>query len=151
MTQGAFGIIQNTDKEVLLVLRRDYPLWDLPGGTLKTGELPAECVCREIREETGLAVVVKYLVGTYVRRRHKDRQYIFSVTNQGRPMTFDNSETKKIAYFAIDQLPKNMVPLRSHQIKDASFGLRHIHQTQKENWGLFQFERLLRWAVNCFR
>ncbi len=32
MAQGAFVIIQNDGREVLLVKRKDIPLWDLPGG-----------------------------------------------------------------------------------------------------------------------
>ncbi len=32
MAQGAFVIIQNEERDILLVKRKDIPLWDLPGG-----------------------------------------------------------------------------------------------------------------------
>ena len=31
MAQGAFVIIQNDGRDILLVKRKDIPLWDLPG------------------------------------------------------------------------------------------------------------------------
>ncbi len=50
-SEGKFLIIQRaSDNDV-------YPsLWDIPGGTLETGEDPKEGAIREIKEETGLTV-----------------------------------------------------------------------------------------------
>ncbi len=31
-TQGAFVIVLNESQQILLVKRKDVPLWDLPGG-----------------------------------------------------------------------------------------------------------------------
>ncbi|MER2600357.1 MAG: 8-oxo-dGTP diphosphatase [Caldilineales bacterium] len=45
--------------QVLLQLRRKEPnlgQWTAPGGKLEPCESPAECACRELTEETGLAV-----------------------------------------------------------------------------------------------
>jgi 8-oxo-dGTP pyrophosphatase MutT (NUDIX family) len=42
----------------VLLLRNDRNEWELPGGRLEAGEIPEECLRREILEETGLAVTV---------------------------------------------------------------------------------------------
>ncbi len=56
--------------EVLLVERGREPLkgyWSLPGGALEVGELAADAIRREVREETGLDVRVDRLVQVFER------------------------------------------------------------------------------------
>jgi 8-oxo-dGTP pyrophosphatase MutT (NUDIX family) len=50
---------------VLLTRRRDNGMWCLPGGMVDPGESVSETCAREMREETGLVVRVKRLVGVY--------------------------------------------------------------------------------------
>jgi len=50
---------------VLLQQRSDGGQWGLPGGSLEIGESVTEGVIREVREETGLTVTVRRLVGVY--------------------------------------------------------------------------------------
>lgn len=52
MSIGVFSIITNEKKELLLVKHTDYPLWDLPEGTLEDESLEL-CALREAYEETG--------------------------------------------------------------------------------------------------
>ncbi len=47
MAQGAFVIIQNDGRGILLVKRKDIPLWDLPGGRIAEGETPESAAVRE--------------------------------------------------------------------------------------------------------
>ena len=58
-TIGTFAIIFDDQGRVLLCHRRDLDVWNLPGGGLESGELPTEAVLREVKEETGLKVVVE--------------------------------------------------------------------------------------------
>jgi len=49
------------NKKMLIIKRSDYcnsgkGEWDIPGGGLIFGETPLECLHREVKEETGLAV-----------------------------------------------------------------------------------------------
>ena len=63
------AVIVDRDKRVLLVLRGHEPakgLWSLPGGSVEPGESMAEALVREVREETGLSIVV----GDEVWRAH---------------------------------------------------------------------------------
>lgn len=51
--------------KILLTRRADNGRWCLPGGHVDPGETVAESCAREVREETGLRVRVKRLVGVY--------------------------------------------------------------------------------------
>ena len=61
------AIITDHRGRLLLVKRGHEPeagFWSLPGGRVEPGETDEEAVVREIREETGLAVVCDRLVGS---------------------------------------------------------------------------------------
>jgi 8-oxo-dGTP diphosphatase len=64
------GAIVHDEEHRLLMIRRANPpgagCWSLPGGRVEAGESDAEAVCREVAEETGLAVTVGIRVGTVV-------------------------------------------------------------------------------------
>ena len=57
--------ILNARRELLMLRRRDSGKWTMPGGTLEFGESMTECALREVREETGLAVAITDIIGTY--------------------------------------------------------------------------------------
>ncbi len=50
--EAAGGIVQNENKELLFIFRRDK--WDLPKGKLEKGETIESCASREIEEETAV-------------------------------------------------------------------------------------------------
>ena len=51
-TIGVFGIITDERDRVLLCHRRDFDLWNLPGGRVEAGESPWSALVREVEEET---------------------------------------------------------------------------------------------------
>ena len=55
------------EQRVLLILRDDFSVWALPGGGVDPGESLVQAAMREVREETGLVVVLSRLVGFYSR------------------------------------------------------------------------------------
>jgi ADP-ribose pyrophosphatase YjhB (NUDIX family) len=64
---GADAAIFNDRGEILLMDRADGSGWCLPCGWVEPDEKPAEAAVRETREETGLEVRVKQLVGVFTR------------------------------------------------------------------------------------
>jgi ADP-ribose pyrophosphatase YjhB (NUDIX family) len=65
---GADAAIFNENGEILLMERADGKGWCLPCGFVEPNETPAETVVREVREETGLEVGIRYLVGVFTRK-----------------------------------------------------------------------------------
>ena len=62
------GAIVVKDDTLLMVKRGKVPakgLWSVPGGRLEHGELIADAVAREVKEETGLDVEVGELLGVF--------------------------------------------------------------------------------------
>ncbi|HET6970363.1 MAG TPA: NUDIX hydrolase [Phenylobacterium sp.] len=41
----------------VLLVRNDRDEWELPGGRLEAGEMPVDCVVRELQEETAVDIV----------------------------------------------------------------------------------------------
>ena len=117
--QGAFGIIfRNNNKEVLLVKRRDMPIWVLPGGGLEQGESPEQAAIREVYEETGYEVVINRRAGEYKYHRSNKISYTFVCMVQSGVQTL-SKESKAIEYFDTTKLPNMMSPFAQVMIEDA--------------------------------
>ena len=116
-TIGIFGIIFDDKKRVLLCHRRDYDLWNLPGGTLENGESPWDGVKREIKEETGLDAEIEILAGVYSKPDKNEIVFSFICKVIGGKITL-NDEADKIEYFEIDKLPPKISQKQVERIKD---------------------------------
>lgn len=76
----ALGLVFNDQGEILLTQRHDpdipeaHLLWDIPGGANEFGESLEETARREIKEETGIDVVVRGMLPKSVAKiwQHKD-------------------------------------------------------------------------------
>ena len=57
--------ILNDHNELLMLHRKDNGKWTMPGGTMELDESLEDCALREVREESGLNVVIRDIIGTY--------------------------------------------------------------------------------------
>lgn len=117
-TIGIFGIIFDKQGRVLLCHRRDYDLWNLPGGGLKNSESPWDGLKREIKEETGLEVEILKLTGVYSKPDKNEVVLSFICKPIEGEITL-NDEADKIEYFKIDKIPQNTSPKQVERINDA--------------------------------
>ncbi|MBS0628564.1 MAG: NUDIX hydrolase [Verrucomicrobia bacterium] len=110
--KAVYGIIFSENKQnVLLVQRRDLPVWVLPGGGLDPSESPEKGVIREVEEETGYKVRISRQVAEYLPvNRLTQKTYFFECLIIGGSATL-NPEAKSIQYFPIKNLPSHLPPL----------------------------------------
>lgn len=116
-TIGVFGIITDNEERILLCHRRDYDLWNLPGGRVEADENPWSALIREIKEETGLEVEPIHLTGVYSKPDKNEIVLSFVCKITGGKITL-NDEADKIEYFAVGQIPKNTAAKQVARIKD---------------------------------
>ncbi|NCU01197.1 NUDIX hydrolase [Candidatus Macondimonas diazotrophica] len=104
-------IIEMTDRSepsIVLVARRYPPLgWALPGGFVDVGETLPEAARREAKEETGLSVTLKALLGCYSDPSRDPRGHTVSAvyvgTASGMPQGADDA--RDAAVFTRANLP----------------------------------------------
>ena len=92
-TQGAFVIVLNESQQILLVKRKDVPLWDLPGGRVDPGESAEEAAVREVLEETGYNAALSAKIGVYQRPKFQDEQHVFFGSITGGQAMANGTET----------------------------------------------------------
>ncbi len=78
VVEAAGGVVEKGHHNLLI-----YRLgrWDIPKGKLDKGETPEDCAVREVEEETGVKVSLKYKIGhtwhTYIR----NNKYVLKKTH----------------------------------------------------------------------
>lgn len=105
-----------TKKKILLVKRRDVPVWVLPGGGIEKGETPEHATVRETFEESGFKVRITRKVAEY---RHADGRlnHLFEAEIIGGKATL-SSESKAVEFFDINNLPSLKHPSIDDWLKD---------------------------------
>jgi 8-oxo-dGTP pyrophosphatase MutT (NUDIX family) len=67
--RGAMAVVLSPDCRQVLLLRREiFFLWDLPGGGIEKNEDPARAAARETREEVGYEIAIEKYVGRYLHQ-----------------------------------------------------------------------------------
>ena len=107
------GCVFDERGRVLLQKRGDSENWGFPGGSIELGETPENAAIRELKEETGLDVVVNSLIGIYtdsdMRYSNGDQAHsiciVYELKKIGGKLKCDNLETLELKYFDIDEMP----------------------------------------------
>jgi 8-oxo-dGTP diphosphatase len=117
---AAIGIVLNADQtQVLLVKRRDVPVWVLPGGGIEASEKPEDALIREIQEETGYQVKVMRKCAEYSPiNRLAAFTWVFICQIQSGEMLL-SEETAELAFYSIDKLPSSFFPPHVYWLREA--------------------------------
>ena len=122
MFQTALALIQNEAREYLLVRHAYDSRWySAPGGGVEAGESPQTAVIRELREELGVQIIVKYLVGMYEVDwgSRTTLVYLFACEIvDGNIRINQPEEIESFAWFTPAQMPEHTNPLGRYLIED---------------------------------
>jgi ADP-ribose pyrophosphatase YjhB (NUDIX family) len=117
--QSVIGVVFSSDRtKVLLVKRRDVPVWTLPGGGIEEGESLKQAICREIQEETNLKTVVVKKIGEYTPINRLARfTHLFECGISSGEIS-STEESASVKFFNLETLPK-MPPPYKEWIEDS--------------------------------
>ena len=112
---GATTLVFNDKKELLLNLRSDTNTWGIPGGSMELYETIEETAVRELKEEAGINAdkleLVTVLSGKdyYFEYPNGDKMctviVLFKVLNYVGEIKVSDNESKKLDFFALNNLP----------------------------------------------
>ena len=120
VTKGAFTVILNADNtKVLLQQRRDFRLWELPGGKVELNENYEDAAIREAFEETGYEIEIEKCIGIYEKPQFNDVQHVFRGYVTGGICIESGPETLAVKWFDINNLPSYMLAELKMQIRDS--------------------------------
>ncbi len=106
------AIILSLDKnKILLIKRRDVPVWVIPGGGVENNELPKDAIIREITEETGAIPTSIKQIGTYLpKSKWSNTSFLYLSSIDSSKLKSSTKEAQEIKFFNLNHLPKKIPP-----------------------------------------
>ncbi len=150
---GVTGLVRNSDGRILLAQRADTGEWALVYGINEPGEQPADTVVREVKEETGVDVVVTDLVSvvssdrvlTYAngdQTMYMDHSFLCEIKPGGNAEPFvGDDESLNVGWFALDDLPQ---PLAASTVERLELFRRYLdNKSRGDAHALFVTDNVL--------
>ena len=120
---GAAIIIRNENGQILLQERNDRNKWGLPGGCQDLGEDLRVTAVREAFEETGIKldpeeiILIDTLSGESRKNSYPNGDIVYNNTSlyladvsiEDESTLKGDSETKRLKFFSIDEVPENLM------------------------------------------
>lgn len=103
-------VIIGEDETILLIKRKNNPykgFWALPGGFVEYGETVEQAAIREVKEETGISVDIKKLVGVYSDPDRDPRGHTVSICFLAKPAggaVIPSTDAVDAAYFTYSEI-----------------------------------------------
>ncbi|HRD56350.1 MAG TPA: NUDIX hydrolase [Parachlamydiaceae bacterium] len=120
MKSAAITIVFNEKKnEVLLIKRKDIPVFVLPGGGIEAFETAEDAAVREALEETGLTVKLIRKTGEYTPiNKLSAETHVFEASILSGKLT-TGEETREVQFFPLNNLPKPFFIIHQDFLNDA--------------------------------
>lgn len=141
--QAVCGLVfDEARSEVLLVKRRDIPVWVPPGGGLDPGETPEAGVVREVLEETGYTVRIVRKTAEYLPVNWMTQlTHVFECRLKSGEAKV-SSETREVRFFRLDALPP-LPPPYEGWIREGAAGHPRLIRKEIEGVTLWVLLKLL--------
>jgi 8-oxo-dGTP pyrophosphatase MutT (NUDIX family) len=117
------AVIKDAEDRILLQEKSSGEGWSLPAGAIEPGETPEQAICREVREETGILVEPREIIGVfggsdfrYIYPNGDEVEYtvvLFLCVPMGKSLEPLDPETQTLRYFAQDEMPRLALPYPS--------------------------------------
>lgn len=107
------GIILK-NAQILLVKRAIYPFvgsYELPGGHVEYGETVENAIKREMKEELGISVKIKKLIGVYSNLKRDPRYHTVAIVyllKKGKGKIRLSKEASEFKFFPLQGLPRKI-------------------------------------------
>ena len=120
--KASFGIVLSQDKQqVLLVKRKDVPIWVLPGGGVDPGETPGNAAVREVLEETGAICTVVRAIAIYSPRgAFTETTYLYELKEVDplKRALLLTDESVDVGFFPLSKLPSPFFSIHQQWLND---------------------------------
>jgi 8-oxo-dGTP pyrophosphatase MutT (NUDIX family) len=125
MVTAVTCIIYDKNKGLLFEKRTDNGLWCVPGGAIELGESLEEALKREVKEETSLDIfnpkILDIKASVHLVYPNQDEVYytdVVYVVNEYEGELNPDSESEKLVWYQIDNLPGNIMPTQIDYINN---------------------------------
>jgi len=126
VTLGVRVLVENENREVLLVRHTYVEGWYLPGGGVESGDTIHDAAQKELREETGLELQGEAeLIGFYKNISASKRDHVALLKASGFRQVevfTPNREIAEIGFFSLDKLPDSITKGNLRRLREVYFG-----------------------------